>query len=33
MRAITPSYIPVITSEVSNENFDAFEEEDPFHRT
>lgn len=32
MREKTAPYIPTITSEVSNENFDQFEEEDPFHR-
>ena len=31
-RDMTPSYIPQITSEISNENFDQFDEEDPFHR-
>ena len=24
-------YIPTVTSEISNENFDHFDEEDPFH--
>lgn len=32
LREMTPSYIPQITSEISNENFDQFDEEDPFHR-
>ena len=32
LRDMTPSYIPVIASEISNENFDQFDEEDPFHR-
>ena len=32
IRKLKPPYIPVVASEVSNENFDAFEEEDPFHR-
>ena len=27
-----PPYIPQISSEISNENFDQFDEEDPFHR-
>ena len=29
----TPPYIPQVTSEISNENFDQFDEEDPFHRS
>jgi len=29
---MTPPYIPQIVSDISNENFDQFEEEDPFHR-
>jgi hypothetical protein len=32
MRQLKAPYIPQIKSEISNENFDAFEEEDPFHR-
>ena len=32
LREMTPPYIPQITSEISNENFDQFDEEDPFHR-
>ena len=32
MREAKAPYIPQISSEVSNENFDQFEEEDPFHR-
>ena len=32
MREQKAPYIPTITSEVSNENFDQFDEEDPFHR-
>ena len=32
MRELKAPYIPTITSEVSNENFDQFDEEDPFHR-
>ena len=33
LRALTPSYIPQVASEISNENFDQFDEEDPFHRS
>lgn len=32
-RDLTPPYIPQVTSEISNENFDQFDEEDPFHRS
>ena len=32
LRDLVPPYIPEIKNEISNENFDAFEEEDPFHR-
>ena len=32
MREKKTPYIPNISSEISNENFDAFDEEDPFHR-
>jgi hypothetical protein len=32
MRELTAPYIPQVKNEVSNENFDQFEEEDPFHR-
>lgn len=32
LREMTPPYIPQIVSDISNENFDQFEEEDPFHR-
>lgn len=32
MREKKAPYIPNISSEISNENFDAFDEEDPFHR-
>ena len=33
LRDQTPPYIPQVTNEVSNENFDQFDEEDPFHRS
>jgi len=33
LRARTAPYIPTVTSEISNENFDQFDEEDAFHRT
>ena len=32
MRQGTAPYIPQVSNEISNENFDQFEEEDPFHR-
>jgi len=32
LRDLVPPYIPEIKSEISNENFDAFDEEDPFHK-
>ena len=32
VKEVNPPYIPQITSEISNENFDQFEEEEPFHR-
>ena len=32
LRTQTAPYIPTVASDISNENFDAFEEEDPFHR-
>ena len=32
LREMKPSYIPKIASEISNENFDQFDEEDPWHR-
>ena len=32
LRDLTPPYIPEVKSEISNENFDAFDEEDPFHK-
>lgn len=33
VRKMTPPYIPQVASEISNENFDQFDEEDPFHRS
>ena len=33
LRKMTPPYIPQVSSEISNENFDQFDEEDPFHRS
>lgn len=33
LRKMTPPYIPQVASEISNENFDQFDEEDPFHRS
>lgn len=33
VRKMTPPYIPQVSSEISNENFDQFDEEDPFHRS
>lgn len=33
LRDLTPPYIPKVKNEISNENFDQFDEEDPFHRT
>lgn len=32
LRGQKAPYIPSVSSEISNENFDPFEEEDPFHR-
>jgi serine/threonine kinase 38 len=32
LRDVTPPYIPQVTSDISNENFDQFDEEEPFHR-
>lgn len=32
LRQSTAPYIPQVANDISNENFDQFEEEDPFHR-
>ena len=29
---MSPPYIPTVQNEISNENFDQFDEEDPWHR-